>query len=419
MDKNLIDHGRGGPLHGTRVLLTGVAFAGPYAARWLGDMGAEIIKVERPEVGDTTRLGRRVDDGVVPKWISMGRNMKSLELNMDFDQVPESRQVFLDLIATCDIWINSVPNIGKHGATDDLALAANPALVVVHVTGYGLPRSGGSERYLNKPCVDPVGQAFSGLAVMQGMPDGPYLTANPVVCDITAAMHAACGALAAVLHARATGEGQVVDVSMYESAAYLMSYNWCSQLNGEGLYQRSGPLNELWRPFGYYECADGRWVSVGVWGLGIWRKFCALMDVSEDDFGYMETCGQQDAEKTAQMDRIWTAWLAEHTAAEVEEILSGAGIPASRLNNAEDAFASEHWQARGDFIELTDATTGKQFHDFGISPRFTGTPARTTDGGPLLGAHTDQILTEALGYDAERLDALKRAGAVAASLTTK
>lgn len=292
-----------GPLHGVRVMLTGVAFAGPFAARWLGDMGAEIIKIEIPGAGDTSRIGRRVGEAnVVPKWISLGRNMNSFEFNMNFDTCPDSKQVFEDLVKQCDIWINSVPNIGKHGATDELAFAANPKLVIVHVTGYGLPENGGDERLLGRPSVDPVAQAFSGLAAMQGMPDGPFLTANPILCDIVTAHQAACGALAAYINVQHTGKGQVVDASLYESAAYLMSYHWCSQLNGEGLYHRSGPLNQLWRPFGYYECKDGEWVAVGVWGLGIWQKFCDLMGVSVDDFPYMATCGQEDPEKVAQMD---------------------------------------------------------------------------------------------------------------------
>jgi hypothetical protein len=128
-----------GPLQGMRVMLTGVAFAGPAAARWLGDMGAEIIKIEVPGVGDTSRIGRRVNEaGSVPKWISLGRNMNSFEFNMNFSKAPESRQVFCDLVKECDIWINSVPSIGKHGATDELAQDANPRLVIVHVTGFGL-----------------------------------------------------------------------------------------------------------------------------------------------------------------------------------------------------------------------------------------------------------------------------------------
>ena len=127
--------------------------------------------------------------------------------------------------------------------------------------------------------------------LIEGMPDGPYLTANPLVCDITTALFAACGSLAGYYSMLQTGKGQVIDASMYESAAYLMSYHWCEQLNGGGNYKRTGPLNPLWRPFGYYECRDGTWVSVGVWGLGIWKKFFDLMGVSPADLPYIATCG--------------------------------------------------------------------------------------------------------------------------------
>lgn len=408
-----------GPLHGLRVMLTGVAFAGPFAARWLGDMGAEIIKIEIPGSGDTSRIGRRTETGVVPKWISLGRNMNSFEFNMNFDKVPESKEVFVDLVKQCDIWINSVPNIGKHGPTDELAMSANPKLVIVHVTGYGLKQNGGVDRYLGKPCVDPVGQAFSGLAAMQGMPDGPYLTANPLVCDITTALFAACGSLAGYYSMLQTGKGQVIDASMYESAAYLMSYHWCEQLNGGGNYKRTGPLNPLWRPFGYYECRDGKWVSVGVWGIGIWRKFCDLMGVSPDDFPYMDTCGQGNPELVKKMDALWLDWLSQHDAAEVERIFMETGIPVSMLNTAEDAYANPHWQARNDFIKIIDATTGGEFVDIATMPRFGGTPCNVYKGAPLLGQESDAIMKEILGYSAEKIESLKAAGAVAASLTTK
>lgn len=407
-----------GPLSGLRVMLTGVAFAGPFAARWLGDMGAEIIKVEIPKAGDTSRVGRR-ENGVVPKWISLGRNMNSFEFNMNFDKVPESKPVFMDLVRQCDIWINSVPNIGKHGPTDALALEANPKLVIVHVSGYGLKENGGTERYLGKPCVDPVGQAFSGLAAMQGMPDGPYLTANPLVCDITTALVAAGSALAGYYSAQQTGKGQVIDTAMYEAAGLLMSYHWCEQLNGGGNYKRSGPLNPLWRPFGYYKCKDGKWVSVGVWGLGIWNKFCELMGVSVDDYPYMDTCGQGNPELVKKMDTLWLAWLAEHTAAEVEDIFMRIGIPVSMINNAEDAYANPHMQARGDFVNIKDATTGENFVDFATVPKFSSTPCNVYKGAPVLGQESDQILTQILGYSDDKIQQLKDAGAVAASLVTK
>lgn len=408
-----------GPLAGLRVCLTGVAFAGPFAARWLGDMGAEIIKVEIPVAGDTSRVGRRNKNGSVPKWVSLGRNMNSFEFNMNFDKVPESREVFVDLMKQCDIWINSVPNIGKHGPSDELALEANPKLVIVHVTGYGLKENGGSERYLGKPCVDPVGQAFSGLAAMQGMPDGPYLTANPLVCDITTAMVAACGALAGYYSAQRTGKGQVIDAAMYEAAGLLMSYHWCEQLNEGGNYKRSGPLNPLWRPFGYYKCKDGKWVSVGVWGIGIWKKFCDLMGVTPEEYPYMDTCGQGNPELVKKMDAMWNAWLAEHTASEVEAKFLEIGIPVSMINNAEDAYNNPHYQARNDFIKMRDVASGDDFIDYATVPRFGGTPCNVYKSGPLLGQESDAIMSNILGYSEDKIKQLKESGAVAASLVRK
>lgn len=408
-----------GPLHGLRVMLTGVAFAGPFAARWLGDMGAEIIKIEIPGSGDTSRIGRRTETGVVPKWISLGRNMNSFEFNMNFDKVPESKEVFVDLVKQCDIWINSVPNIGKHGPTDELAMSANPKLVIVHVTGYGLKQNGGVDPLPRQALRRSRGPGLQRPCRHAGHARRPLPHRQPPVCDITTALFAACGSLAGYYSMLQTGKGQVIDASMYESAAYLMSYHWCEQLNGGGNYKRTGPLNPLWRPFGYYECRDGKWVSVGVWGIGIWEEVLrphGRLPRRLPLHGHLRP-GQPRARKE---DGRPLARLAQ---------------PARRRRGRAHLHGDRHPRLHAEHRRgrlCQPALAGPQrlhqdnrrhhrgeFVDIATMPRFGGTPCNVYKGAPLLGQESDAIMKEILGYSAEKIESLKAAGAVAASLTTK
>ena len=411
-----------GPLHGMRVMLSGSALAGPWTARMMGDYGAEIIKIETPKVGDTSRSGPRHPSGIVPKWDSIDRNTMSLELNLTFEKYPDAKEVFVDLCKQCDVWVNNIPGISKHGATDELALEANPKLIICHTTGFGMPENGGDPAYLGRPCLDTVGQAFSGLAAMNGMPDGPYITANPIMNDVIAATMGVVGIMIAYYNMLKTGKGQVIDNSMYETAAYFQNYYWAIQLNGGGQYQRGGALSPTYFPFGNYQAGDGEWVAVGVFGANLWKKFVALMGKTVEEYSFDDTgVVGANPEKAAEMDKIWKAWLAEHSAAEVEKIFSENKIPCSQIIKAETAYKHPHWVARKNFITMKDHTNGTEIIDFGAAPHFNGTPIDYSkyQAAPILGEHTDVILSKVLGYSEEKIEALKQAEVVAASLVTK
>ncbi|OPX84823.1 MAG: Bile acid-CoA hydrolase [Pelotomaculum sp. PtaB.Bin104] len=410
-----------GPLQGIRILVTGQALAGPGAARWMGDMGAEVIKIERPGQGDLSRLGRRHGPyQVVPKWISMGRSSMSIEVELDFKKYPEAETFFIDLVKQCDIWINSVPGIDKKGPTDELALAANPKLVIVQVTGFGLKQNGGLDEYLTRPTFDVIAQAFSGACAMQGMPDGPILPANPMIADNITAMTTAFAALSGYINAQKTGKGQVVDVAMYEALANSFNYYWCTCLNNQGpAFQRTGPINELYQPFGLYECKDKNVMAVAIVGIPLWTKLLAMFGVDIKSYPYNETCCQQDPELAKEFAAIWQNWLAEHSAQEAEEALVQAGVPAVRVLDFNTAEQHPHWVSRNDFVYIDDQTSGEKYKDLAPVPRFTNTPGKVWRGGPLLGQDTDVVLKQILGYSDEKISDLKNKGFIAASNITK
>ena len=413
-----------GPLYGMRVLLTGSALAGPWAARMMGDYGAEVIKIEQPGSSDSSRIiGPRHSSGILPKWDSLGRNKMGIELDLNFTRSPASREVFTDLCSQCDVWINNIPNIGKHGATDELALSANPKLIICHTTGFGLPQNGGDPGFLNRTCVDSVGQAFSGLASLNGMPDGPFITANPIMADLTTALISVAGIMAAYYSMLKTGKGQVIDNSMYEASAYSQHYTWAMILNGGGAYQRNGPISPVYFPFGYYVCGDGEWIAIGVFGETMWKRFVRMLGASEEEYSYSETgvVATSVPKKREAMDALLAQFLSSRTATEVEQILSEHRIACSRLLTAETAFTHPHWNARGNFITIRDHYNGTELHDFAAAPHFCGTPIDYSkyQAAPLVGEHTDLVLSRILGYDSEKIESLKKSGAVAASMESK
>lgn len=409
-----------GPLSGLRVLLSGHAVAGPCACRWMGDMGAEIVKIELPGLGDMSRMGPRQQQGevsIVPKWVSLARNAMSIEMQMNFNKFPESKKVFVDLIKQVDIWINSIPGIDKHGPTDEIAMEANPKLVIVHVTGFGLPQSGGTERYLGRSCFDTIGQAFSGVSTMQGMPDGPVVIMNPTICDLISSMSAAFAGLAGYINMKKTGKGQIVDNSMYESMAYALNFHWLTTFGGMGSFERHGNVHELYQPFGFYDCKEGR-ITVCVLGPNIWDKLMAALGTSTEEFPYAESCTKTDPVIAKKFSDFWYAWLAEHTAKEVEELFLKHDIPVMPVQSIAEAGENPHWIARNDFIEIKDEASGAVFKDLGPMPKFLDTPGKVWRGGPRLGQDTDTILKEIAGYSEQEIEELKAKGAVASSNRT-
>ncbi len=204
-----------GPLQGVRILSTGTIVAQPYAAALAAEMGAEVIQVERPVVGDITRgIGVHNDDGgglhLNSLWLQDRRNTFSVTL--DFSS-SEGRALFLRLIPNVDIWMESskAGTYDKWGLDDSTVLAANPSIVITHVSGYGQT---GHPDYLTRASYDPIGQAFGGTMAITGSPEPePPITARPLAADYTTAQMCLWSTLAAYIHALRTGKGQAIDLA--------------------------------------------------------------------------------------------------------------------------------------------------------------------------------------------------------------
>lgn len=397
-----------GPLNGIRVLITGQAVAGPGAGRWLSDMGAEVIHVERLGFGDLSRSGIRTGEHqILAKWASLARNRLSIAFDMNFEKYPEGKEIFVDLIKRSDIWINNVPDIGKKGPSDELALAINPKVTIVHVTGFGLRQNGGTDEYLGRPTFDVMAQAFSGYLSFQGEEGSPPLMLHPFTSDFITAMTAAYAALCGYINAQKTGKGQVVDVSMYESQAYLIASFWAAYLNGEGVYPRTGNRSNMYEVFGLYQCKDSKWLAVAVSGPPLYKKLLELLGLDIEVFTYEGACRKGSLELSTKLSAKWLEWLSCRTSQEAQSELLDRGIPVSELLDLAAAEKHPHWTARNDFIYYNDAATGATVKDLKPLPHFSSTPGKVWRGGPALGQDTDFILHDILGYTEEKIVDLK------------
>lgn len=396
-----------GPLSGVRVLDVTRVLAGPYCTMVLGDLGAEVIKVEIPETGDDSREFGPFVDGASAYFASVNRNKASLTLDLKSD---EGASIFADLLRTADVLVENF----RPGTLDRLGFGAdrlerlNPELVSAAISGFG--QTGPDS---DKPCYDAIAQARSGLMSITG-PDADHPTkVGSSIADISSGLFAAIGVLSA-LYARdvAGGGGQRVDVAMLDSTVALLE-------NAVVRYAASGepPVPQGNRhpsivPFESFETADDD-IVVAAGNDDLWRRLCAALDREElvDDPRF--ATNEARNEHYEALRPLLAEAFARRRTDEWIELLDAAGVPNHRINDLGDVLSDEQLQARGMFTEV-----GLPGSDAGTvtvpdSPvNLSAMSAEAEAGAPALGADTERVLVEELGYDTERIEELRERGVI-------
>lgn len=410
---------RFGPFEGMRVVGAGSLIAMPFAASMLAEFGAEVIQIERPRVGDTYRsfgpLARGRDGQTIgAAWAQEARNRLSMTLELGPGRA-DSHELLLELIRRSDIFIENMVWTEKLGIRDAELLEANPALVIVHISGYGHREFGGVPEICDQASYDMIGQAFSGYALFNGWPDRPPLVVSPAVSDYVTALFALFGLLAAYMHARETGEGQVVDVAQYEAQAKIMREAFTKRSLGLGDIRRSGSRSTSSQPWDVFESRDGRYICLGAVGRAVYARFVRALGFDEARFPYDTAAASPEAlnsEPGRELDAEIRRWFSLHDAQEIEEIMRRAKVPCSRINSVEECMEHPHFLSRGDFVSYTDETLGSSLRAFGVFPKLSGTPGRVWRGAPRLGQDTDEILRVVLGRGEEEIRRLHAEGTV-------
>lgn len=405
-----------GPLDGVTVLDSGRFVAGPWAATYLGEFGAQVIHVEGPPFAypyaDPTRRlaptlpeGARPESSVSESWVQYARNKLSVGLDV---RRPEGRAVFLDLVRAADIWIES----SRPGTFDRLGLpdadvaAANPRLTIVHVSGYG--RTGDPAR-IARPSYDLIAQAYSGYLSVQGNPDpDPPMRAGTALNDTVTGLAAAAAALMGYVDAQRTGRGQAVDVAQYEVFFTLLE-NLALDYFMRGVVRgRHGSAHPRLHPYDVHRAADG-WVVVAAPTDEALRGLARLLGV--EDARWLDR--EWRLAHRAEVDAPIARFCAARTAAELEEVGRRNDVAISRVYDMPAIAADPHFVARGMFAEWDDPVAGP-VKGAGIAPKFSATPGRVWRGAPWLGQDNAAVLGGLLGYAPERIAALHAAGVVGA-----
>jgi formyl-CoA transferase/succinyl-CoA--D-citramalate CoA-transferase len=392
-----------GPLDGVRVLELGSFIAGPFAGQLLGDYGADVIKVEAPGDGDPMRRWGVTRDGDSLWWPTIGRNKRSIVLDLRTD---EGKRLAFELAAKCDVVLeNFRPGVlDRLGLGYDAIRAANPRVVMVHISGFGQtgPLAG-------QAGFGSVGEAMGGIRYTTGSPDRPPSRAGISLGDALASVFGVIGTLAALVRARDTGVGQEVDVAIYEAVAALMESTMADYEIGGVVRTRSGSVLPGVAPSNVYPTADGAEVVIAANADAVFTRLCKAMgapDLADDP--RFATHGAR-GDNMDELDALVGAWTATLPFDRALAVLDEHGVPAGRIFTAPDMLTDPQYLAR-DMVRRVTAAQGWEVPMTGVVPRFTDTPGSIRHPGPGLGAHTDEVLAEVLGLDPGALADLRTDG---------
>jgi CoA:oxalate CoA-transferase len=397
------------PLDGVRILDFSRVLAGPLSTALLADLGAEVIKVEPPTGDDYRHIGP-MRNGQSSLFTALNRNKKSLVLDLKH---PEAAATVAQLAQNVDVVVeNFRPGVAERLGVGPVALRrANPKLVYVSVSGFGQT---GPLAHL--PAYDIIVQAMSGLMEATGEPAGAPTMVGEAVSDVVAGLFASWATLAALLQQRRTGEGQHVDVAMFDSTlAFLVTGVGRYLFTGQSA-QRSGNRHSFSAPFGVYRAGDGHF-ALAVLNHKLFATLAALIGVPEYTSDPRFASDELRRANEPALAQAIEAWAAQRSVAQVVAALEAAGVPGSPLWTTAQALESEQAQARGLLCEVNDARLpGLRVPTQPV--KFGGAAPNLAEPAPALGQHTDALMHELLHAGGERLAALREAGLFGTSHAT-
>jgi formyl-CoA transferase/succinyl-CoA--D-citramalate CoA-transferase len=397
---------RAGPLAGIRVIELGSFIAGPFCGQLLGDLGADVIKIEPPLSGDVMRAwGLKKGGNSSIWWDVIGRNKRSLALDL---RKPGGRDVVRRLTRDADVLVENFRpgTLEKWGLGPHALMAENPRLIVARVSGYGQ-----TGPYRDRGGFAAAAEALTGLRSLVGYPDRPPTRIGLSIGDSLAGAFAAIGVLSSLVARGRSGEGEVVDVSIVESILAVME-SVIAEFSALGaVRQRTGAILPGIAPSNLYPTRDGAGVVIAANGDGLFRRLCEAMGRPElaDDPAF-STHGARGA-RQAELDGIIAAWTAASDSADIVERVNAAGVPCSPVNDAAGACRDPHLCAREAVVDVVSAVNGPISMQ-GVAPRFSRSGAGVRWCGPGLGQHTEEILRDRLHLSDAEIACLRAEGAV-------
>ncbi|HEY0823792.1 MAG TPA: CaiB/BaiF CoA-transferase family protein [Ramlibacter sp.] len=395
-----------GPLAGLKVVEMGQLIAGPFAAKTLSDFGADVVKIEPPGTGDPLRNWRLLKNGTSVWWQVQSRNKRSVALDL---KKPEAQEIVRKLAAEADVLIeNFRPGaLEGWGLDPNQLVELNPRLVVLRISGYGQ-----TGPYRDRPGFGVVGEAMGGLRHLTAEPGRVPVRVGVSIGDTLAALHGVIGILMALHERQRSGQGQVIDVALYEAVfncmeSLLPEYSAFGAVRGP-----AGSALPGIAPTNAYLCTDGYALVAGN-GDSIYKRLMTV--IGRDDLGNDPELAQNAGrvKRVEEIDAAIGAWTKTRTVDEVLQVLDGASVPAGRIYTVADIAADPHYAARGMLQEIA-LDDGDRLTVPGIVPKLSRTPGGHQRNAPAIGQDTDAVMRE-LGLSEEQIAALKSRGVIKAS----
>ena len=392
-------------LEGLRVVDLSRYIAGPYCAMLLGDMGADVIKVEPPGRGEHSRAFGPFVEGESLYTMVFNRNKRSLTLDLRSDR---GKDLLRDLLRDADILVeNFVPGtLEKMGFDWDTLQQLNPGLIATRISGFGQtgPLS-------SMPCFDVIAQTRSGLMNITGDPDGHPTMAGTYVVDYTTGMYATIGTLGALQARHRTGKGQVVDSALMDSALSMLMTAIPEQMLHGRTMTRHGNRDRYAAPANTFATRDGAWVHLVVAGDPMFRGLARAMgkpDLAEDTRFDNNAARMQNVEE---LEKIISGWARTLTSAELLDVLATNGVPSAKVASVADLVDDEHLAHRGQIINMQHSKAGTVPMQ-GFPVQLGASPMRLRHPPPSLGEQTDTVLAEWLKMTPEKIAGLRADGII-------
>ncbi len=395
-----------GPLEGVRVLDLSRVLSGPHCGMILGDLGAEVIKVEKPGEGDMSRANYPRVHGESTYFLAHNRNKKSITLNF---RKPGAKEIFLEMVRKADVILENyrAGTMEAMGLGFDVLKSVNPRIILTRISGFGQDGP-----YSNRTCFDGAAQAMSGLMDITGAEDGAPTMIGTYVVDYSAGLYAVIGTLAALRERDVTGEGQVVDVALLDAAVSLMHTSIPDYKMLGQVFTRKGNNDRYAWPANLYQASDGRWVYIHA---GMNNTFAALMKIiGREELITDERTATREARATAECrkfcDEIIGGWARQKTSDEIIAVVSQAGIPCAKVSNVPEMIADEQVAHRQMVRKVEHAVAGDVYVS-GPVVHFSAQKSEIYLAPPMLGEHNEQVYGE-MGYTPEQIAALKEKGVI-------
>ena len=390
------------PLVGLKVIEMGQLIAGPFAAKTLADFGADVIKIEPPEVGDALRKWRLLKDGTSVWWQVQSRNKKSLSLDL---KNTEAQDIVKTLVKDADVLIENFRpgTLEGWGLDPEKLLVLNPKLIVLRISGYGQTGT-----YRDKAGFGVVAEAMGGLRHLTAEPGRIPVRVGISIGDTLASLHGVIGILLSLQERNRSGKGQIIDIALYEAVFNCME-SLLPEYSAFGeVRQAAGSALPGIAPTNAYLCSDGGYVLVAGNGDSIFKRLMTL--IGRDDLGKDVQLANNDGRvsRVSELDQAIGEWARTVTTDKALAMLDSAAVPAGRIYTVADIASDPHYKARGN-IQTIRMHDGSKLDVPGVIPKLSRTPGTIKSLAPDIGENTDDILKN-IGLNDFQITSLKERG---------